>query len=142
MFRSTDGPQGAWAWRKNPNGQWSVVDGDTGWRNVISTLESNGATGVSGRLRLKRTAGLVWVSADDVQVASGTVILIPEASFQIDADNATYPGALYNLAGDRMQRLDTARLRFSVTGSGCRLRDLRSYPNTRPWPTTLPGTPA
>ena len=129
-------------WRKSPSGQWSVMDGDTGWRNVTSTLGPNGATGVSGRLRLKRTAGLVWVSADDLQVASGTVILIPESSFLMDADNATYPGALYNLAGDRMQRLDTAQLRFAVTGSGCRLRDLRSYPCSRAWPTSLPGTPA
>ena len=127
-------------WRKRANGQWSVVEGDTGWRNVISTLEPNGATGVSGRLRLKRTAGLVWVSADDVQ-ASGTVVLIPESSFQIDADNSTYPGALYNLVGDKMQRLDTATLRFT-TSTACRLRDLRNYPNTKPWPTTLPGTPA
>ena len=118
-----------------------MVYGDTGWRDVTSTLEANGATGVSGRLRIKRTAGLVWVSADDLQVASGTVVLIPDAQFAIDADNATYPGALYNLAGDKMQRLDTALLRFSVTGTGCRLRDLRSYPCTRAWPTSLPGTP-
>lgn len=119
-----------------------MIHGDTGWRNVTSTLESNGANGVAGRLRIRRTAGLVWVSADDLQVTSGTVVLIPDPQFAMDADNSTYPGALYNLAGDRMQRLDTALLRFNVTGSGCRLRDLRSYPCTRPWPTSLPGTPA
>lgn len=119
-----------------------MVYGDTGWRDVTSTLEANGARGVAGRLRIRRTAGLVWVSADDLQVASGTVVLIPDLQFAMDADNSTYPGALYNLAGDRMQRLDTATLRFNVTGSGCRLRDLRSYPCSRAWPTSLPGTPA
>lgn len=37
-YRSTDGSGvGAWVWRKRPSG-WAVVDGDTGWRNVLTAL--------------------------------------------------------------------------------------------------------
>lgn len=147
IYRSTDGASvGAFVWRKRPDGSWAVTDGDTGWRNVTEDLRATapGVT-INGRLRLRRTPGVVWVSADDITCSTqGTQInLIPIAGWNVDADSATYPGAVMDFGTPvKWQRVDTGVLRFDVPSGGTRLRDLRQYPCTRTWPHHLPGTPA
>ncbi|WP_233190547.1 hypothetical protein [Brachybacterium sp. UMB0905] len=141
-YRSTDGADvGAWVWSKRPTG-WVVTDGDTGWR--IIPLTDAGFS--SGRLRLRRTPGLVWVSADDLRT-DGTatdVRLIPRSlgrKWDVDGDNVTYPGSMFAMSTGNFVRLDTGNLRVNPPANA-RLRDLRAYPNSKPWPMTLPGTPA
>ena len=62
-FYSTDGPQGAWVWRKR-HATWVCVEGDTGWvtSNSLDTAIRGAwpeATGVSRVGHLRRRPGMV-----------------------------------------------------------------------------------
>ena len=71
-YRSQDGADvGAWVWMKRPSG-WDVTDGDTGWRKLndgATIYEPSwrpSTTPTGGRIRLRRTVGGLWVSADNI----------------------------------------------------------------------------
>lgn len=136
VFRSTDGPQGAWEWRKRGS-TWVCEAGDTGWRNV-TTLLLNGwvATG-SGAVHIRRHAGTVveamarTISGSDA--TSATFATLP-AGFRSGANGRTLAvgssGTAVTWDGN-MQLTTTASASMNAVAS-----------TSDPWPTTLPGTPA
>lgn len=156
-YRSTDGAGvGAFVWMKRPDG-WDVTGGDTGWRKLYegtSVYESSWKPSTlpsGGRLRLRRTVAGLWVSADNITFsATGlpfTMLGGLHTSWQVSADNSTYPGSFYVLGGGQASfRVDRSDLNGSSVGG--MIRDIKLYPgqtqsgNRLNWPTTLIGTPA
>ena len=53
-FISTDGPQGAWRWQKTTAG-WTVLLGDTGWRDVTGNIAFSDSVVRTGIVRVRRT---------------------------------------------------------------------------------------
>ena len=70
-FRSLDGPQGAWVWRKR-GATWVCVEGDTGWTTPIPL---NGAIATGGTISYRRLAGVgvrAIVAAATLAAGSGS----------------------------------------------------------------------
>lgn len=102
-YKSTNGPQGAWKWRKTGATTWTVTDGDTGWRQLTPTVE-----GASGSLAIRRDRSSVQILGGTLKFASwaGTAnITIPpgfRAPYTVYGtwDTAGVPSKLaYVLAG-------------------------------------------
>lgn len=144
VFRSTDGPQGAWEWRKRGT-TWRLVDGDTGWRN-ITALVPGGVT--SGTATLRREGNRVWLDFNDLTPAStsGTFwswALIP-AGFQADINYRYAPLSLVSstdAAGPARLSAGSYLVVYRYN-NGTRIKGLISWPTNQSYPATLPGTPA
>lgn len=145
IYIDTAMTNGALMWR-NLDGRsgWRVLQGDTGWRNVTESFRAANPTCTGGRLRVRRENNTLWVSADNLTFSATTGVSLlghlPN-EWRIDADNATYPGAFYQLGGSqRTARADRGDLIIQDIGNGGMVRDIKSYPiATRNWATTLPG---
>lgn len=145
IYIDTVATNGALMWRNAGNrSRWVVISGDTGWRNVTESFRAANPTCTGGRLRVRRENNQLWISADNLTFNStADVSLLGHLphDWWIDADNATYPGAFYQLDGhDRTARVDRGDLVLkSIRGM---IRDIKVYPiATRPWPSELPGQP-
>lgn len=145
IYVDTNMTNGALMWR-NANGRsdWRVMQGDTGWRNVTESFRAANPTCTGGRLRVRRENNTLWASTDNLTFSATTPVFLLghlPIEWRIDADNATYPGAFYQLGGSqRTARADRGDLVVMDIGNGGMLRDIKSYPiATRNWPATLPG---
>ena len=168
QFISTDGPQGAWAWRKRPTG-WVVTDGDTGWRDVTSEIVFTEAIFDPGTLVVRRAGRhcearftTTWIGPNsNPQVPKNTTLWTPPSGLSMSIDG--------NIAGIRRgfpigdnMRASQSGIQLSAqfvyvwdNGDG-RFRGLAvagaalttngsgyvSWPTSDPWPTTLPGSAA
>lgn len=140
-FVSTDGPQGAWAWRRRTSG-WQVVDGDTRWRDISSLITSN-FTG--GKWRIKRALSTVTINATGLTMASATFannfLSLPSGLCgpgvrtgitTVFNDTTIYGAAwAYNSSNAIEGNFPGANGAFLMT-----------FDTDSAWPTTLPGTPA
>jgi hypothetical protein len=140
MFRSTDGPQGAWVWAKRPTG-WVVTDGDTGW---IGLAHSS----LSKPVQIARVGNNLHVSiANASNTASGTISMALPNGFRLSkARTDTAGGPIVDDNGGGVGKAtfwdgSLLQLKFSATG-GTRGFTLVQPGIIDPWPTTLPGTPA
>ena len=143
-YRSTDGAGvGAWVWMKRPSG-WVVTDGDTGWRDLASTM-----TVTSGKVILRRIGFEVIYRFVDAVIPSGflaettgfvyprygstrpypEIILVTQA---FNVSSSIWIGQVNRYSGNRIQWAGNTN---PVGG------DWRFHTND-PWPTTLPGTPS
>lgn len=148
-YRSTDGPQGAWRWRKTGASTWTVTDGDTGWRDVKSLI-SGSWTFPSGLhiLQFRRTApDVIEFKFRGDSVDAQPVIIAPAPTGFIAGDysslgsaaRVTSPSAAHVVAAHatsselRMYPIPTAGGTYVARGR---------YASAQPWPTTLPGSAA
>lgn len=140
-YTDTAGTNGAWRWQKRTgagNTGWTVVVGDTGWRN-ISSLLTNGAS--APVLRIRRTAAIVELRATLLSLPATGVFLTLPAGFRMAS--GTRGNAILrsiNVIADVWCAdgyvLDSKQ---TVVNNGS--INWTWTPND-PWPTTLPGTPA
>lgn len=168
QFISTDGPQGAWAWRKRPTG-WVVTDGDTGWRDVTSEIVFTEAIFDPGTLVVRRAGRhcearftTTWIGPNsNPQVPQNTTLWTPPSGLSMSIDGNTAGIRRGFPIGDNM-RASQSGIQLSAqfvyvwdNGDG-RFRGLAvagaalttngsgyvSWPTSDPWPTTLPGSAA
>lgn len=158
-YTDTAGTNGAWRWIKTSgtgNTGWTVVFGDTGWRDVSSLL-INGWTVFAGQTpRIRRTnGGLVFLKGLIKPPPLGE---FPETRFQAleipigfrpDAWNEYMP-PMYTWATPATVLQTRIYNNFLVAeeadtnkfgGVGWAIGGLFWFTN-QAWPTTLPGTPA
>lgn len=137
-FISTDGPQGAWAWRRRTTG-WQMIDGDTGWRVLAPAL-----TLASGAFKIRRVGVDVWLWLDDVRIsttalASDTIAVTIPAGFRPPATAISG----FCLAAPNWWRADinaTGSVKFPASMTALdHMRDTIHLAPTDAWPTTLPG---
>lgn len=155
LYVDTDRTLGAYVWAAAgaTSSDWTVVDGDTGWRNIEGdlTLSSCGITSVAGGIHLRRTGPLVFFRGLGVVVADTTkhdkVYTLPSGfggSATNNDDNAMIPvmsDAEAGLLGQVGLREGTSVMFwFASTGSYRSWRGI--WHTTSPWPTTLPGVAA
>lgn len=145
-YTSTDGAGvGAWVWRKRPTG-WTVVDGDTGWRDVTTAWAA--PAGVTLRLRRVGLEVLLHVRAS----AAVTTITIA-SGLQVNGGGFSPPAEpfAWSLPLGQFGRgaVATGSLTLSepwydsVTSSSnmvANQRGLMRWPTRDGWPTALPGT--
>lgn len=150
-FYSTDGPQGAWVWRKRGT-SWVCVEGDTGWLDISSELKNGweaantsvprayikrNSTTVSLDLRisLRADSPLVGVS----RAANQNLIQVPQR-FEAPRNYATIGAANVGTSpiflgyGDWLISISGGT---GVWASGDTLGRYLSYPSRDPWPLTL-----
>ncbi|WP_198672664.1 hypothetical protein [Acidipropionibacterium acidipropionici] len=139
-FISTDGPQGAWAWRRRTTG-WQVIDGDTGWRVLEPAL-----TLASGAFKIRRVGVDVWLWLDDVLIsttalASETIAVTIPAGFRPPATAISG----FCLASPNWWRADITSggsVKFPASMTALyHMRDTIHLAPADAWPTTLPGNP-
>ena len=152
VYRSIDGGGvGAWGWTKESrpsqagNG-WEPAMGDTGWRYVVKNgvpqtgYNPPGAEYLTGgRLRIRRTADVLWVSFDDLQwsgAINNELHILGGLGQAWQVADTPYPGEVFNPEGDNVV-MEGPTLR-AMAPSG-RLQDIRVYPAYSKWPTTLPA---
>lgn len=150
------GTAGAWRWLKTESGsgsdKWTVVYGDTGWRNVASLLGEPFTIGPTPRfIRMKRTADLIIcqmlvATTEAFALNSAKVLLALPEGFKTKT---------YTDVGVLSQPADRVFASVYAAGSGNLevlikeawgdarvVRGTLVFPPSQSWPTTLPGTPA
>lgn len=75
VFRSTDGPQGAWTWRKRASSGWDIVDADTGWIAAAANRGTDWADAPSSPTFRFRRRGLAVQFEARVAVAAGSPLI-------------------------------------------------------------------
>ena len=159
VFRSTDGPQGAWVWRKRGS-TWVCIEGDTGWRDVASYLVAGLAKSTNiGTAKVRRVNDIVeYRFKVDVSTSGLTRIWDAPAGFQdTSGDYPTVPTAATGTAtGLGLSQLSTAPRPMVITPTSTSLTTgsttpwptpgtvlaCGTYSTPQQWPTTLPGSPA
>lgn len=154
-FVSTDGPQGAWVWRRRTTG-WVCIDGDTGVRALLRPGSSTDA------LMLRRIGATVFCAMGTLNgenygawrwgspISGNLTVANGQQGFMTDSAIA---GAVYDdgkyaipVVMIALSRGDSGsiQLRVSSTVDADALEFMRSEPliwNTPDqWPSTLPGT--
>ena len=154
-YTDTAGTVGAWRWLKTSgtgNTGWTVVDGDTGWRNVTSDLIS--VTGVDG-IYLKRRLDLVTVlirfnaniaaagaiTTNPISTGFSPIAHPKAAAWRPLAPigRATQTGWLTITSGN--ENAGPAILASTITATASS-RAEATWATDAAWPTTLPGTAA
>lgn len=144
IWQDLEGTNGVWAWKKKTgsgNTGWVVLDGDTGWRNIASSL-INGATGDSSRSFVRRQNNMVYwyLTVTFPAWASGTTFLLAPAGFRPFPALYDYylPTASYGGGTESYILTSTGELKRYATAATT-IRMTWSYPVDEAWPTSLPG---
>ena len=152
-FISTDGPQGAWRWQKTTAG-WTVLLGDTGWRDVRSETQftaayASAALGGSGKgaVAIRRTPVAVAVRAYWYQnnaPASAVIYVMPDGWWTkiIDIAGAGLGSPTLGTSAGASLALMNGRALSIDRHTGGEESFLATYFTKAEWPTTLPGTAA
>lgn len=159
-FRSLDGPQGAWVWRKRGT-TWECVEGDTGWLRVTRWDTAGVVTGqalsaawaplgaaADGYISVRRTASAIMVALQRLQKLGVTPATVWEtfvlpAGFRpeqvIGGLGLADVGLTLRTTGE-LQRLDgtAAAPNGPLTGSAFPL--LLQGPPVAAWPLAYPPT--
>lgn len=143
-YRSTDGPQGAWKWRKTGPTNWVVTDGDTGGRAIPAMSPWAGA------FHIRRTNNDVVLSnwtatAGASGVASGTNVLASmPAGFEFDlvSSRGCVDATRNGNDASTSRVIQSGVMLGPALPAGNLLRFSHRYSTSSPWPTTLPGTAA
>ena len=144
-FISTDGPQGAWRWQKTTAG-WTVLLGDTGWRDVTGNIAFSDSVVRTGIVRVRRTpehfiVRVNSVSAVTIQHQDVTALQpagwwdmngVPRLHSVITAVSSNLTAVGY---------VDLVITAMLIKVSGTPVTDA-FFPPASTWPTTLPGTAA
>ena len=150
-YTDTAGTTGAWRWLKTSPGsgsnKWTVVYGDTGWRNVESWLYPNrfGLADDNGYLCVRRVNGLVRVEGFVKPLTAATAMVILPVPFR-GVRYGVYQGAGYLGTTLRpvgvINSTDVLYLGGGNAFPGDTVRFWAEWPVGNAWPTTLPGTSA
>jgi hypothetical protein len=149
IYIDTAVTNGASSWIKKSgtgNTGWSVLEGDTGARNITSIAV--GTPVFSGGVWVRRTNNVVTVSISDFEstwATAGTWLeIIPAATmagFKPTTPSGENSNTLLGSGFARMQTLTTGTLRvYSNTAATLRMHNTVSYITADAWPATLPGT--
>lgn len=146
VYRSTDGPQGAWEWRKRGATTWVCEVGDTGYRIITDTLPgvASSTPSVARRVAHQVTVA-IYRQAVDMPATSGTIWDVPSG---FGVGTRAIFGAATSANASHGFRVTT-----STTGASTYIQSLSAltsttaglsvqYPTVEPWPTALPGTAA
>lgn len=157
IYVDTAVTNGASSWIKKSgtgNTGWVVLEGDTGWRNITSLVDS-AKWDVDGRLRTRRVnerVDVILSVASSASLAAGQhAILSGGAALPLGFRDDSY--AYYRVpvnrtaAETRNDKIGPTDMNILVNGTGSSssdgtFRGRVSFTTTNDWPTTLPGTPA
>ena len=142
-YTSTDGAGvGAFVWRKRPNGTWTVVDGDTGWRNITAGAPA----GLAGEFYIRRVGTTSTLVASKISGASAHIhpaiagfraaAPMNNANVAVLADNSTM------VVGQIKIAVSSKFPYWATTSGNSDGYGSFSWPTGDPWPSSLPGTPA
>ena len=144
-FISTDGPQGAWRWQKTTAG-WTVLLGDTGWRDVTGNIAFSDSVVRTGIVRVRRTPEHFIVrvnSVSAVTIPHQDVTALPAAGWWdmngVPRLHSVITAVSSNLTAVGYVDLVTTTMLINISGTP--VTDA-FFPPASTWPTTLPGTPA
>ncbi len=150
-YIDTNATNGAIQWIKRTgsgNTGWVVSVGNTGWRNISTSLINGWAPYFVNSIVICRDANTVFIKLDGLkaQGSTGNTFIIIPSGFRTTGANSrfelhslgTQPSSMYRgyFATDGGGVVSTASPSF-----GDLFGEL-SYLTTQAWPATLPGTPA
>lgn len=157
IYVDTAVTNGASSWIKKSgagNTGWVVLEGDTGWRDITSLVDSV-KWDVDGRLRIRRINKRVDVILSVASSASLTTgqhaVLSGGAALPVgfrDDSYVYYRVAVNRTAAEtRNDKVGPTDMNILVNGTSSpssdgTFRGRLSFTTTNDWPTTLPGTPA
>lgn len=156
-YTDTAGTNGAWRWLKKSgtgNTGWSVMHGDTGWRDV--TALAVGHPGIaSGTIRIRRVGEVSFIRLSSLTFSSDYT----RTSELLTLPSGFVFGPIAGLASRANGLASTTNIALTPAGqfyildrnldspttsipAGWPLSGMFSGPASQAWPTTLPGTPA
>ena len=151
-YTDTAGTAGAWRWLKTVTGsnsnKWTVVYGDTGWRDVTPDTHLLGETGFVRVRRIGSQVELqVLIGADKSFSGTVTGINIPSgfiknANMLVSAPRRRSSNTSLDIGATAY--FSTSHAMGDLYCAGSITSDsvfVFNYPTANPWPTTLPGTP-
>lgn len=147
LYVDTASTMGASVWRKASGGGatvWSIVSGDTGWRDIKATLipDTPGQILASTALiRVRRTGPQIEVLTENLRADASGVWRF-DLPFGFRPGTAVFGPMYTNSFAQQMLRMTWNAIgnQIPLTASGVTGR--LSYSTTYDWPTVLPGTPA
>ena len=133
------GTVGAWRWLKTSPGsgvaRWSVVHGDTGWRDISGTVVGDASVSA---LRVRRAGVSVFLYGRDIVGRSGGYLGALREGFGGIATTLHVPAE--GVATKRIVFPPANPREMWVYGTIPHVNYV--FATSEPWPTTLPGTPA
>ena len=145
VYTDTAATNGAIRWIKTSgtgNTGWRVEYGDTGWRDITSSIPSENLK--SGAVYIRRTQDLVtirFVALSSDIPARTTVLTLPPGFRPDQSSNYDISGYWGNHANTVAQILSNGAIGFRDTVSENTVNSINTVTTTSPWPATLPGTP-
>ena len=153
-YTDTAGTARAWRWLKTAPGsgvaRWSVVHGDTGWRN-IGGLITVGEASPTQPTKIRRINDQIYFVLQREAVTIGSVVTIlslpsgwhtgqsNERMYHMGAQGNT--SILFRILGTPSGLTGVVQPTTSVVEKATVILNA-TWATTLPWPTTLPGTPA
>ena len=141
IYSDTVATLGVSVWRKatgTGSSGWVVIDGDTGWRNMLGSILNNWG---AGNIKLRRVNGAVMLSVLTMNKTSSTAsaFLNVPAGFRPDSFYA-YPV----IQSGSVVATGSVSNNGDVNGDTSTLGvyQVFRWPCDQMWPTTLPGTAA
>lgn len=160
VFRSTDGPQGAWEWMKRGT-TWVVTQGETGTANITPSEDHWTVDTAAGRFTFRRFGRVVNFNARIASVGTTpantrTPLGVIPAGFRPPtfAGSNLLPGSIYGLNGAIyseagslvvshtdwvIEAIFSSQISTTI-GVGDDVLISGTWPTTNAWPTTIPGT--
>lgn len=136
VFRSTDGPQGAWEWRKKGSA-WSIIDGDTALRDISDLCLVPAST---KKFYIIRSGNSVQLSADAFTPSES----VPNFGHILTLPLGFRPRTEQRSVGYEIAKVYTASRSQLLAGApipaGTTSRFGMFWYTPDAWPTTLPGT--
>lgn len=134
VFRSLDGPQGAWEWRKR-GATWVCEVGNTGGVNIAPAIVAAGGTVSSARIQRVNSQLIIDVTV--LTIAPSTILALP-VGWQADIYHVKYATEKHGASPTppRLQLIGGSSLRV-VDGSVVNLTGRIECLAALPWPTTL-----
>ena len=153
-YTDTAGTNGAWRWLKTSgtgNTGWTVVYGDTGWRDLTALLLNGFTASVVQIRRYRDTVTLRVATLNGTESTSATFLATPSGLLPQANIGAAFNGSLGNgVRSDSSLSIDNygnGWMKMQGSRSTVVAQTVSQYvswpANTNvAWPTTLPGSPA
>ena len=136
VYRSTDGPQGAWEWRKTGSSRWDCIYLDTGVRDISADLRFEWA----GTVQITRVGPWVNLTLNAVPGTDRSALQLP-AGFRPSIVSATPVPVTVGGGTTVFGRITGSYLILDNSTSPTTARDVQAVFRTgEAAPTTLPGT--
>ena len=148
IYIDTAVTNGASSWIKKSgtgNTGWTVLEGDTGWRNITSLLDAGSYTG--GTVTIRKVGIIVQLEIVGLTPTTSNQVILSDIITKLGIAFAPIRVSTTMLTGYATPNYNRSFIAnpsggggFKINGFSSAVNDTADYTSIASWPTTLPGT--